>query len=56
MVVKYHDIVDVEISIKEFDLPKRVGDAVKSVYQDELEVHFPEDSARECVDWFLINV
>lgn len=41
----------VEISFTEFHLPKGVAEAVKSAYQGELDIHYPEESGQVRVGW-----
>ncbi|MCU7936865.1 MAG: ATPase [Candidatus Thiodiazotropha sp. (ex Dulcina madagascariensis)] len=42
---------DVEITFTEFHLPKGVGEAVRSAYQGELLVHYPDESGQVRVSW-----
>lgn len=51
MDVKGLDSGGVEITFTEFHLPKGVGEAVKSAYQGELHIHYPEESGQERVAW-----
>jgi NMD protein affecting ribosome stability and mRNA decay len=51
MEVKSLDTGGVEISFTEFHQPKSVGEAVRSAYQGELDIHYPEESGQERVAW-----
>lgn len=42
---------DMEITFTEFHLPKGVGEAVRSAYQGELQIHYPEASGQVRASW-----
>ncbi|MCU7919790.1 MAG: ATPase [Candidatus Thiodiazotropha sp. (ex Dulcina madagascariensis)] len=42
---------DVEITFTEFHLPKGVGEAVRSAYQGEFLVHYPDESGQVRASW-----